>query len=193
MIDKKDFLEMDKEFHEFDKQRELLIKKSRDVLKISKRVIYSVHRDDLKEASSLVKEMQKELKELNDFVKKNSKMYHQGSYKVAVQEFVEAMLYFIFIKDNKIATRKELDVETDYYLLGLCDLSGELVRKAIHAASKENYGAAFEIRDLIDELYSILLTFDIRESELRKKFDSMKYDLKKLEDLCLELKLKQKV
>jgi translin len=193
MIDTKAFKEMNDEFHEHDKQREELIKKSRDIINFSKRVIYSVHRDDSKEADKLVLEMKKEVEKLNEFVKKNKHMYHQGSYKVAIQEYVEALLYYHYMKDNKLATKKELDVETDYYLLGLCDLTGELVRKAVHAASNEKYDFIFDVRKLIDEIYSELLKFDIHESELRKKFDGIKYDLKKLEDLCLELKLKGKV
>ena len=50
-----------------------------------------------------------------------------------------------------------------------------------------------EIRDVVDEIYGELLKFDFRDSDLRRKFDSVKYDLKKLEDLLLELKLKGKI
>lgn len=192
MINKHDFSDMLKDVQDFDSQREELIKKSRDVLKLTKQVIYAVHRGDMKEAGILVKEMQKQLALLNEYVKKNQKMYHQGSYKVAIQEYVEAMLYYHFVQDNKLVTRSELGVETDYYLLGLCDLSGELVRKAISSASKGIYKYAFLIKDFIDEIYELLLKFDIREGELRGKFDSLKYDLRKLEDVCFELKIKGK-
>ncbi len=193
MITKHDFEDMLTESQEFDSQREELIKKSRDVLKLTKQTIYAVHRDDMKDAETLVKEMQKQLKTLNEYVKKNQKMYHQGSYKVAIQEYVEAMLYYHFVRDHKLMTRSELGVETDYYLLGLCDLSGELSRKAIAAASKGKYKEPFVIKDFLDSLYELLLKFDIRDGELRGKFDSIKYDLKKLEDVCFELKLKEKV
>jgi len=193
MLDKKDFKDMLKESREFDEQRELLIKKSRDVLKLSKQVIYSVHRNEISESEHLAKDMKKELEELNKFVKKNPKMYHQGSYKIAVQEYVEAVLFLEFVKTQKVATRTELNVETDYYLLGICDLSGELFRKAVLDATKGNYDKVLKAKETIEEIYTELLKFDIRESELRKKFDSIKYDLRKLEDLCLELKLKDKI
>ncbi|MBW3003076.1 hypothetical protein KY337_00810 [Candidatus Woesearchaeota archaeon] len=188
MLDKKDFKDMLKESKDFDSQRELLIKKSRDVLKLSKQAIYSVHRSE--SAEKLVSSLQKEFSNINAFVKKNPKMYNQGSYKVAVQEYVEAMLFFHFAKDKKIPTRKELSVDTDYYLLGLADLSGELFRKAVLEATKGNYEIVYTITILVEEIYTELLNFDIRESDLRRKFDAVKYDLKKLEDLCLQLKLK---
>lgn len=193
MIDRKDFDLMQEEMEDFDNQREELIKKSRDVLKLSKQIIYALHRNEIDNAGSLVKEIKQQLKTLDDFIKKKPKMYHQGSYKVAVQEYVEALLFFEFMKDRKLATRKELNVDTDYYLLGLCDLSGELARKAIQAATKEDYTLTLEVKEIVEHIYNELLKFDIRESELRRKFDSIKYDLKRLEDLCLELKLKDKV
>ena len=192
MLDKKDFDDMQKELKDFDSQRELLIKKSRDVLKLSKQVIYSVHRNELQESEKLIKSMQKELDNLNLFIKKNPKLYYQGSYKIAVQEYVEAMLFFRFVKDNKIITRKELKVNSDYYLLGLCDVPGELFRKAVLDSSKGDYSEVLKVRSLITDIYAQLLKFDIRDSELRKKFDSIKYELAKIEDLCLQLELKNK-
>ena len=46
------FSQMRKEFNSFDDNRELTIKKSRDILKLSKQIIYSVHRGDLVEAAN---------------------------------------------------------------------------------------------------------------------------------------------
>ena len=37
------------------------------------------------------------------------------------------------------------------------------------------------------------MQFDFRNSELRRKFDGIKWELKKLEDLSIELKLKGKI
>lgn len=180
---------MKKDVLKFDSQRELLIKKSRDVLKLSKQVIYAVHRSDV-QANKLVKQMKKELKELDQFVKKNPKMYHQGSYKIAVQEYVEAMLFYGYDKHKKLYTKKELGVDTDYYLLGIADLSGELVRKAILNATKGDYRSPLQAKELVSRIYAWLLQFDIRNGELRKKFDGIKYDLRKLEDLCFQLSQK---
>ena len=39
-------------------------------------------------------------------------------------------------------------------------------------------------------MYGELLKFDFRDNEVRRKFDAVKYDLRKLEDLVLDLKLK---
>ena len=60
MLNKADFVAMRREVQAYDEKRELLIKKSRDVLKLSKQVIYAVHRDELKAAEKLIQQIQKE-------------------------------------------------------------------------------------------------------------------------------------
>ncbi|MBW2965669.1 hypothetical protein KY342_01035 [Candidatus Woesearchaeota archaeon] len=193
MLNKKDFKEMRIKFNSFDDNRELVIKKSRDILKLSKQIIYSVHRDDLKEAAKLVKNIETEKKKAEDIVNKNSQLQFVGAYRVAIGEYVEAMLYYHFIKSRKILTHKFLRVTTEHYLLGLIDLTGELGRKAVQLAGKGDFKKVVLIKEAVNDIYGELLKFDFRDSDMRRKFDSVKYDLKKLEDLVLDLKLKGKL
>ncbi|MBW2977658.1 hypothetical protein KY331_02325 [Candidatus Woesearchaeota archaeon] len=193
MLNNKDLEIMRKELSNFDSKRENLIKESRDLIKLSKQIIYSVHRDDLDSAEELIKDINKKLDEVNGIAAKNPRLTEVGAYRVAVGEYVEAILYFEFVKDKKMPSHNELNVGTVHYLLGLCDLTGELVRKAVFLAGKDKSKDVLVIKDLVDEIYGELLKFEARESELRKKVDSVKYDLKKLEDLVLDLKLKGKL
>jgi predicted translin family RNA/ssDNA-binding protein len=193
MLNKKDFNDMKKEFNGFDDNREITIKKSRDILKLSKQIIYSVHRDDLKEAEKLAKKIEVEKKKTELIVAKNSKLEGIGAYRVAIGEYVEAILYYHFIKNKRIPTHKSLKVTTMHYLLGLIDLTGELGRKAVQYAGNGKFKKVVGIRDAVSEIYGALLKFDFRDSDMRRKFDSVKYDLKKLEDLVLDLKLKGKI
>ena len=66
-------------------------------------------------------------------------------------------------------------------------------RKAVQLAGKGEFKKVVGIRDAVSEIYGALLNFDFRDSDMRRKFDSVKYDLKKLEDLVLDLKLKGKI
>jgi len=179
MINQRDLNEMRKETLNYDSMRERLIKKSRDVLKLSKQIIYAIHRDDFKTAQQLTKTINIEKKNLDKIAKSNAFLITEGSYKVALQEYAEALLYFSIIKDKKLVTRKELAIPTPYYILGICDLPGELVRKAVHLAGKGSFKEVIAIKDLVDKLYGELLKFDFRDNETRRKFDSIKYDLKK--------------
>ena len=190
MIAKKDFEKMRRELGDFDNQREILIRKSRDIVKLSKKVIYSVHRNEIKNADDFIKQLKSEVIELDKTAKKIPVLYYSGPFKIAIQEFVEAACYHEFVKNKKIPSAKELKVDTEYYLLGLCDLTGELVRKAINSAINNDYDQALFIKKFVNDLYNELMLFEFR-NELRKKFDSIKYDLKKLDELALGIKLKK--
>ncbi|PIN73192.1 hypothetical protein COV20_03090 [Candidatus Woesearchaeota archaeon CG10_big_fil_rev_8_21_14_0_10_45_16] len=181
------FTKLQTSIKEYDEARENLIKKSRDVLKLSKLLIYSIHRDEMKEAASLLKQIEKELKALEKIAEHDPKMAYEGSYKIAVQEYVEAVLYYHFVTSGKLA---DLDVLPDHFVLGLADLPGELVRRAVFLAGKGEVDQVVRIKDEVNSIYGELLKFDFRDNEIRRKVDAVKYDLRKLEDLVLDLKLK---
>jgi len=180
----KHFDEIRKHIKDFDNKRESTIAISRNVIRISKQIIYSIHRDDLKTAESLIKEIKNELAKLD------KKHYDTNIDCVAFQEYVEALTYYEFVKTGKIPSFKDLKVDVEHYLLGLCDLTGELVRKAVNDIIRKKYGNALKIKELVEEIYGEFLKLDLRNNELRVKSDSIKYNLKKLEDIVYDLKIK---
>ena len=192
MIDKTNFENIKKTMEKYDAQRELVIRKSRDIIKLSKQIIYSIHRNEIKKASELKKDIDKELKNLHQLAK-TTKLLYEGSIKVAIMEYVEAIAYLEFVKNRKIPPFKEDYINIDYYLMGLCDLTGELTRKAVNSAINEDYKQVKKIKELVENIYGCFIQLDIRDNELRRKFDSIKWDLKKLEDLVCEIKLKGKL
>ena len=179
MLDKEDFKKIRSELSDSDKERDNLIKKSNEIIKLSKLAIYSLHRNDLKEAEKLIKELKKEKKIIDSY-----KSLNEGIYNVAIQEYVEALSFFSFVKNHKISNRNELNVDTEDYLMGICDLTGELVRKALNSIIKNKESEeAKKIKDLIEEIYGEFLKFDLRNGNLRRKSDSIKYNLLKLEEM----------
>jgi predicted translin family RNA/ssDNA-binding protein len=191
MFDKEMFAKMRTEFEEYDKSRESIIKTSRDVLKLSKSAIYSLQRGDFEAADTSLTEAKQIIVKLNELCKCCGT--NVGAYNEAMEEFVEASCLAGFLKNKTIPTANELGVESITYLLGLCDVVGELVRKAINASISENYDLAVDIHKFVTEIYSELMLFDFPNSNLRRKYDSIKYGVEKLENLMLELKLKDKL
>lgn len=189
MLNKKEFEKIRKEMASSDIKREDIIQISRKVINISKRIIYALHRNDIKSAISYVKEIERKKKDLVNI----DISLDININKTALQEYAEALCYYHFVKNNKIPTASSLKISNESYLLGLCDLTGELVRKAVNDVIKKNFSSASKIKDLVDELYGEFLKFNLRNSELRKKSDQIKWNLKKLEDVVFELKIKGKL
>jgi translin len=189
MINRKDFKKIREKLAKYDYNRENLIKKSRDVLKLSKQLIYTIHRKDLKEARLLLADLKKERQKLDKIASSDKKLFYEGSYSQAMQEYVEALTYYGFIKDKKIPIISSLKVNEENYLMGICDLTGELARKAVTIAHK-NPKEVEKIKDLVEEIFGEFLKFDLRNTELRKKSDSIKWNLKKLEEVMYDIKKK---
>lgn len=186
MIDKKEFMQIRKELENFDLKREEVISKSREIIQTSKKIIYSVHRGDLTLGNELISSIKKKLKELP------TQKFDTNMDLVARQEYVEAVCFFEFVKNQRIPSKKELDVDIDSYLLGLCDLTGELVRFAVNDVIKyKDRGLVYKVKELVESIYGEFLYFNLRNSELRQKFDSVKWNLKKIEDIIYDLELKR--
>ncbi|RMF54416.1 hypothetical protein D6745_05350 [Candidatus Woesearchaeota archaeon] len=186
VINKKDFADLCKYVEKYDSDREVMIKQTRNVLKLSKQIINAVNRGQA--AKALVDKMKETLAKVNKIG--NHKLFSEGFYRVAVQEYVEAVCYYHLEKNGRLPTSKELNVDPEHYLLGVCDLSGEMVRKAVNLAIKGKYSEVVRIKDFVDSLYFQLSKFDFRNSDLRKKYDAVRWDLKRIEDLVLELKMR---
>lgn len=176
-----------------DEIREQIIRDSRKLIMASKTAIYSIHRDEFEQAEKTLNKMKVDVAELRKKVIKEPKLQFEGIFRVAIQEYVEALSLFEFIRHGKILPYNEEFADVEVYLMGLCDLSGELVRKAINSSIKEKYSIAVNIRNLLEEMYTELSKFDFKNGEVRRKYDGIKYDLKKLDDLVFELKMKGKI
>ena len=191
-VNKAAFADMRKQLSTHDALREVIIKSSRDVLSLSKKAIYSMHRNETTIARSQLDEAKKNIAKIQKLITKNSQLSHTGAYSEALEEFVEASTYFALMTKKDLPTAKQLGVSVDTYLCGLCDLIGELVRKAINSAIKDDFKIALEIRDFVTQVHQELMLFDFRNTPVRRKFDSIKYGLEKLEDLALQLKMKKR-
>ena len=189
MIDKKYFKKLENEFDELESKREKLIKNTRDVIKRSKAIIYSVHRNEMKNAEKELKTIKSEVKELQKVVSKYPKL-DIGAYKVALQEYVEAICYYSIATGKPLPTHDELDIDFENFLLGCCDLSGELVRRGINEGINLNTEEVKRIKKVVDDLYDVLQQFNFRNSDLRRKFDGIKYDVKKVDQVLFDLTLK---
>jgi predicted translin family RNA/ssDNA-binding protein len=186
MLNKKEFVNIRNEMHKIDLKREDIIQLSREIITLSKQIIYAAQRNDMKEAASVastIKTKVKKLKKINIDTDTNINS-------VAFQEYVEAIAFLEFVKDRKIPTRSSLGVSAEDYLSGLCDLTGELVRKAVYDVIHKKFDEASKIKELVHEIYGEFLKLHLRNGELRKKSDSIKWNLKKLEEVMYDISMK---
>jgi len=191
MIDKKIFAKLRKEMEERDILREKLIVNSRPILKESKQVIYALHRNDIVSAKKSLDSARMALIDLKKIAEDSS--LEVGAFYSALQEYTEAACYYYFVKEDRLADNNELLVDGENYLLGLCDLTGELARRAVFSVVNENYHEIKKIQEFVETIHNEFLEFELRNGEIRRKSDSIKYNLKKIEDIMYDLKIRGKL
>lgn len=187
MLNKNEFKRIREEMHKIDMKREAIIQTSREIITLSKQIIYAAQRNDLKTASPIIKKIKDKVKKL----KKINIVTDTNINSVAFQEYVEAIAFYEFVKNKKIPTRASLNVSAENYLSGLCDLTGELVRKAIYDVIHKKFDEATKIKELVHDIYGEFLKLHLRNTELRKKSDAIKWNLKKLEEVMYDISMRR--
>jgi predicted translin family RNA/ssDNA-binding protein len=189
MISKKFIEKLKKDYAESNSERRQIISLANVVLHDSKRVIFSLHRGDNKIAEESLIAIEEVLKKLE---KKfgYSRIMEEGSYKAGVEEYVEAKTLFMVINGQKIDAIKGLKIDVEGYLGGICDLTGELVRRAVNQAASGNWEEVPKIKKIINDIMAELVQFDMT-GYLRTKYDQARGNLRKIEQVDYEVKLKR--
>lgn len=182
-----DFDLLRKVMEDFDAAREAVIKESRNVLKAAKQAIYALHRDETKKAEELITQARKEKKAI--LKKINDPGLRTGGFAGACEELVEAEAFAHYLKTGRLVAFKDLDCTPEEYLGGLADLTGELGRRAVILATDRKADDVKKIKEFTEMIYGEFVKFDFRNGELRRKYDSIKYNLQKMERVLYELEM----
>src|SRR3989339_383376 len=175
MINKKFFQKLKEDHRKAVDERMQIIGISNDVLHNAKRIIFMLHRGETSEAKKKLIEIERFLRQLE---KKfgYERISEEGSYRAAVEEYVEAKMFYFVMINKKIDRIKEINLNYGSYLGGLCDLTGELVRRAVNEAASGNLNEVTKIKKIINEIMEELIEFDMT-GYLRTKYDQAKHNL----------------
>lgn len=190
MINKKFIQQLKKDYEKHESERRQIISLSNVVLHDSKRVIFSLHRDELSKAGEALGEIEKILTNLD---KKfgQPRLGEEGAYRAAVEEYVEAKLFFMVMDGGRVDEIKGIHLCVDSYLGGISDLTGELVRRAINMAAAGKIKEVEKISKAISDIMAELVEFDMT-GYLRTKYDQAKNNLRKMEQVVYEVKLRSR-
>lgn len=181
--------QLKEEYQKSEGERRQIISLSNIILHDSKRIIFALHRGDIKSAEEKFREIEPILEKLE----KNfgtQRINEEGAYKAAAEEFVEAKIYYLFLMGKSIDRLSDPKLNYETYLGGICDFTGELVRRAINESAKGNYKEAQKINLAINEIMNELIEFDMT-GYMRTKYDQAKNNLRKIEQINYEIKLRK--
>jgi len=162
---------IEKELDEKDKVRELALKASRELIRLSKDVLGALNRKE--DTRPLLAKLKKEAGNLRSQTQRYPGIYHAGYVEAALAEVVETCTVLAILNKAPLPTPKELFATPEAYLLGLGDVVGELRRMAVEAL-REMRPEQAELRlTQMETIYGQLMRFDYPDAvvSLRKKQD----------------------
>jgi len=156
----------------------------------SKEAIALLRRDNIKESKKNIKETEELFKLINKIIKKNRELLNQSFYKEAVEEYIEAITYFNFLTSSKTKIPDFIEVGAEEIISGTCDFTGELVRRAVTIANPKNLQELTLYQKAVENVARELTKVGFL-GKLRQKYDEVERNLRKLEDILYDIKLKK--
>ncbi|CAA2958514.1 translin-associated X [Olea europaea subsp. europaea] len=199
--------------NDLNDKRERVVKASRDVTMNSKKVIFQVHRIGKQNKDEVLEKAEKDLAVVRDqYVSRLAKELQgtdfwrlRQAYSPGVQEYIEAVTLFNFCKAGTLLdldgvnaalrplsnpSMEPLQINIIDYVLGLADLTGELMRLAIGRISDGEVDFAKKICTFVREIYrelTLLAPVMYDSSDMKTKMDTMLQSLMKIEKACFSV------
>ncbi|KAM5567488.1 hypothetical protein ABKV19_015522 [Rosa sericea] len=194
-------------------KRERIVKASRDITMNSKKVIFQVHRMSKHNREEVLHKAEKDLAAVTDQFMARLVKELQGTdfwklrraYSPGIQEYVEAATFCKFCRTGTLLNLDEmnatllplsdpslepLQINVLDYLLGLADLTGELMRLAIGRISDGEVEFAEKICKFVREIYrelTLVVPFMDDSNDMKTKMDTMLQSVMKIENACFSV------
>jgi len=171
--------------------RRKIIAESNEILSLAKRAIFALHRGELSEADKHLRVAEKGLNAIEKHLKISALLRYEGAYRAALEEYAEATLFNIYLKTGKVGKIDERAMDPHIYIGGLSDFTGEVVRAAVAAATNGKVKEVEKMKNIVADVQEFLLGLDIT-GKLRSKFDQVKRNLHKMEEIMYDLTIKRR-
>ncbi|KAG8176898.1 hypothetical protein JTE90_000483 [Oedothorax gibbosus] len=141
------------------------------------------------------------------------------AFSPGLQEFIEAVSFYYYLKNGNVVNIEEIHhpdflqkvheenspeipfpttpgvpfslllTPTDF-VLGIADLTGELMRKCINSVASGNIEEPFDLCLVLQGIYEAFLSCRNSSKELRRKIVTLKSSLQKVENACYAIKIR---
>jgi translin len=150
--------QIEKSLDEKDMIREVALKSSRAITRISTSVIQKMHMGE--DINSLLNEAKDEASRLRSLLQDHTDLFHSGFVSNALQELCEAAIISAITKGEDLPEPKELHATNTAYLLGMGDAIGELRRFALDSLREGEVDKASDYLKKMERFYEELLRFN---------------------------------
>lgn len=209
-------LELDDKHDRFER----ILKLGRDITIQSKRIIFLLHTIDKKsKQESVILEVKTRLQNLVDSYFKSiaAELENQDAYQYlkayrgSLEEYIEAETFYQYLQDENLGSWMQLEKTLTYkveeedavvktlhtlvtpyeYILGIADLTGELMRKCINNLATGDIASCYHTCNFVRYMYKGFLgCTNTPNREINRKLCTLKQSLHKMENVCYTIKVR---
>lgn len=159
--------DIDEKLDDKDTVRELVMKSSRTIERLSRQIIQEIHNNE--DPREKFNEAFQEISKVKSIVEDYPELYYSGMLRNGFQELAEAHILWAIKSGNSLMTPKELDITPGSYVLGLGDVVGELRRMALDNLADSKVNDARRLLEIMEQIKDILMIFDYPNAVLPVK------------------------
>ena len=167
---------IEKSIDDKDKIREQALRSSREIIIGCRKAIQLIHQSLMKDAISNIKKANAKLQDLYSFTESHPELHHVGFVENAAQELVEAHCFYNIMNGKELPDPDEIKTTYSSYLMGLCDLVGELRRTTLDSIRTGKAKEADNYLSMMDDIYDVIIRFDYPSGliPIKKKQDMVR-------------------
>lgn len=150
--------EIGKQLEDKDTVRELALKSSRTIERLSRQMIQDIHNGEWtrEKFNDALQEVSKVKSILEDY----PELFDSGLLRNGFQELAEAHILWSISRDQEPMSPKELEITQSSYLIGLGDVVGELRRMILDSLIQGDIERAMVFMDKMESIKDMLMEFD---------------------------------
>ncbi|OIP74904.1 MAG: hypothetical protein AUK06_02660 [Parcubacteria group bacterium CG2_30_36_18] len=176
-------------YNKINQARSYCLNLSDQLRVLSKTTISFLVKDNLQLAEKNLPAMKKIFGAIQQKLKGNPCLYGFPAIQTGLEEYLETLFLYAYIKNKPMPSINSLKIIPEVYLGGLSDMTGELVRLAHHHDHQVR-----QIHNYLAKIYELIIPLSItRNSQTRSKLETIGNNLKKVEGIMYDLKLRDKI
>ncbi|XP_064388527.1 translin-like isoform X2 [Halichondria panicea] len=147
----------------------------------------------------------RQIQTLKELIPKDSYYRFNDQWKHSFQRLCFLSSFLVYLETEKLATKLEVatmlgveakeddgfHLDLDDFLIGLLFMTNELPRLAVNSVILEDYQRPLAISTFLSDVTAGFRLLNLKNDFLRKKFDSLKYDVKKVEEVVYDVSIRK--
>lgn len=157
----------------------------------------------LEKAKTQIDVLKQLFSSLAEIVRENPGQYYRyhGDWRTETQQVVSLLAFMHWLETGSLLIHTEVEeklglnasefgLDVEDYLIGICFMSNELPRYVVNQVTAGGYDCPRKVLKFLTDLHASFRLLNLRNDFLRKKFDGMKYDLRRVEEVYYDVKIR---